>query len=246
MDSTDDERDIKHVRNNSVSAMRANRKNSMKTMRKTSNARIHSKTKSSYKIPNAKMIHSKSTYKINKRPMDDSSDDEKYDQLYDGNVYKAKILIKNDKYAFNNVIATEDGSHIIAASRKVHCWKWSGFTNNKSKSQNSSNDSHLEKGPRIADSDFEHIECVQVQNELMCVSRKGKKKVKIFNVANGKKALEKKFKGPVGKVQFLFDNQHCVVCVQKTGGGDVKNADKNNKVKLTYKRPSMYVWNYNA
>jgi len=149
--------------------------------------------------------------------------------VHEPTVFKAKQLDKNDKYPYWLVQPTEDCSTLIAGSRKMHCWKFTGFKDSDDSKKNVS-DCSLDKGPRITDTDLEHVQSIQVRRGQVVISRRDVAKAKIFSTSNGNEIYKAKFKAPVKRVQFTFDNANCVVCTQKQG--------------KERKPPGMHLWTY--
>ena len=89
----------------------------------------------------------------------------------------------------------------------------------------------LQKGPRLTDTDLEHVQSVQVRRGLIVISRRDVPRAKIFATSTGQETAKAKFKAPVKRIQFTFDTQNCVVCTQKQDGKKAKP-------------PGMHLWNY--
>eukprot|EP01083_Nonionella_stella_P055986 147641_1 len=146
-------------------------------------------------------------------------------------VFKAKQVNKNDKYPYWVVQPTEDASVLIAGARKMWSFKFTGFKDSDDAKKKDVSDADLDKGPRITDTDLEHVQSIQVRRGQVVISRRELTKVKIFSTSNGSETAKAKFKAPVKRVQFTFDNQNCVVCTQKQDGKKAKP-------------PGMHLWNY--
>merc|ERR1719242_715165 len=153
--------------------------------------------------------------------------------VHEPSVFKAKQIDKNEKYPYWLVQPSEDASTLIAGSRKMNVWKFSGFKGSDDDQKQGKNvsDCSLEKGPRISDGDLEHVQSIQVRRGQVVISRRDVPRAKIFNTTSGQEVAKQKFKGPVKRVQFTFDNENCVVCTQKQDGKKAKP-------------PGMYLWNY--
>jgi len=154
--------------------------------------------------------------------------------VHEPSVYKAKQIDKNEKYPYWLVQPTEDAQSLIAGSRKMNVWKFSGFAEvdaDDSKKNNAVSDCSLEKGPRISDGDLEHVQSIQVRRGQVVISRRDVPRAKIFNTTSGLEVAKAKFKAPVKRVQFTFDSENCVVCTQKQDGKKAK-------------APGMHLWNY--
>eukprot|EP01084_Bolivina_argentea_P081445 147474_1 len=137
-------------------------------------------------------------------------------------VFKAKQVNKNDKYPYWVVQPTEDASVLIAGARKMWSFKFTGFKDSDDAKKKDVSDADLDKGPRITDTDLEHVQSIQVRRGQVVISRRELTKVKIFSTSNGSETAKAKFKAPVKRVQFTFDNQNCVVCTQKQDGKKAK------------------------
>merc|ERR1712228_345942 len=122
--------------------------------------------------------------------------------VHQPSVYKAKQIDKNEKYPYWLVQPTEDASTLIAGSRKMNVWKFSGFVADSDDSKKSVSDCSLEKGPKISDADLEHVQSIQVRRGQVVISRRDVPRAKIFNTTSGKEIAKAKFKGPVKRVQF--------------------------------------------
>lgn len=144
--------------------------------------------------------------------------------------FKAKQIDRNDKYPYWVLAPTEDASMLVAGSRKINIWKFSGFSD-EDDSKKKESDCTLEKGPRVTDTDLEHVQSLQVRRGQMVISRRDVNRCKIFSATNGSETAKAKFKSPPKRVQFVFDTEHCVVCCQKMDGKSMK-------------APSMHLWNY--
>jgi len=144
--------------------------------------------------------------------------------------FKAKQIDRNDKYPYWVLAPTEDGSMLVAGSRKLNIWKFSGFAD-EDDSKKSVSDCSLEKGPRVTDTDLEHVQSLQVRRGQMVICRRDVPRVKLFSATNGSESAKAKFKSQPRRAQFVFDTEHCVVCCQKQDG-------------KTVKPPSMHLWNY--
>jgi len=144
--------------------------------------------------------------------------------------FKAKQLDRNDKYPYWVLAPTEDASLLVAGSRKINIWKFSGF-GDEDDSKKQVSECSLEKGPRVTDTDLEHVQSLQVRRGQMVICRRDVPRAKIFSATNGSETAKAKFKSPPKRVQFTFDTEHCVVCCQKQDG-------------KTVKAPSMHLWNY--
>jgi len=70
-----------------------------------------------------------------------------------------------------------------------------------------------------------------VRRGQVVICRRDVQRAKIFNTSSGQEVAKAKFKAPVKRVQFSFDNEHCVVCTQKQDGKKAKP-------------PGMHLWNY--
>ena len=150
--------------------------------------------------------------------------------MHEPTVFKAKHLNKNEKYPYWVLQPTESADLLIAGARKLHSFKFSGFSDSDdSKSQVS--ECSLDKGPRLTDSDLEHVQSVQVRRGQIVISRRDVPRCKIFSASTGQEQAKAKFKAPVKRVQFTFDAQNCVVCTQKQDGKKAKP-------------PGMHLWNY--
>jgi len=152
--------------------------------------------------------------------------------VHEPTVFKAKQLDKNEKYPYWVLQPTEDGATLIAGARKLWGFKFSGFSDSDD-AKKAVSECSLDKkaGPRLTDTDAEHVQSVQVRRGLVVISRRDVPRAKIFDVSKGAEFAKAKFKNPVKRIQFTFDTTNCVVCCQKQDG---KNC----------KPPSMYLWNY--
>jgi len=144
--------------------------------------------------------------------------------------FKAKQLDRNDKYPYWVLAPTEDASLLVAGSRKINIWKFSGFSD-EDDSKKQASECSLEKGPRVTDTDLEHVQSLQVRRGQMVICRRDVPRAKIFSATKGTETAKAKFKSPPKRVQFTFDTENCVVCCQKQDG-------------KTVKPPSMHLWNY--
>ena len=150
--------------------------------------------------------------------------------VHEPTVFKAKQLNKNEKYPYWCVQPTESCELLVAGARKLWAFKFSGFKDTDDSKKNVSECS-LDKGPRLTDTDLEHVQSVQVRRGLIVISRRDVPRCKIFQTSTGQEQSKAKFKAPVKRVQFTFDTQNCVVCTQKQDGKKAKP-------------PGMHLWNY--
>ena len=149
-------------------------------------------------------------------------------------IYKATQLRKNEKYPFWKLQSTQSGQTLFAGDRKLWSFKFSGFEKiDELKEIENESYCKLFEGPKISDNDYEHIQSIHFQKGLVVISRRDLQRCKIFETSTGKQTAKKEFKAPVKSVQFVFDNEHCVVCTQK------QEAKR-------FKSPIMHLWNYKS
>ena len=127
---------------------------------------------------------------------------------------KAKQLNKNEKYAYWVLHPSESGNLLFAGARKLWAFKVNGV-------EDVENNYSLDKGPRMNDTDADHVQSIHIQNGMVVITRRDWKKCKIFNTSSGKLLGCKTFKATAVNAQFAFDNENCIVCIQKQDGKKV-------------------------
>ena len=107
---------------------------------------------------------------------------------------------RNDKYPYWKINCTRDNKYIVAGSRKVMVWTFDG--------------TKFGKGPRITDTDLDHIKMLDVKAGKVIICRLNTNRSKIFDIKTGKEYKVAKYKQPIAQCGICHDNKYAVLCLQ--------------------------------
>jgi len=148
-----------------------------------------------------------------KELMDDAFNDEF--KTYDG-----IKLYQDEKYGFSRVRISEDGNTLATATRKIMLFSVTSADS-------------LSAGPKVMDSDNDHVKSLNFKDGLVLTSRSGCARSKMWSAADGKQFKVIKCKKAIAQSDFLCDNEWAVVLQQELVANEAPKA------------PSMRLYQYN-
>jgi len=70
------------------------------------------------------------------------------------------------------------------------------------------------KGPRITDTDLDHIKMLDVKKGKVIICRLNTNRTKLFDIQSGKQLQVQKYKQTIAQVGIVHDSAHAVICLQ--------------------------------